>query len=83
MKPGDKEWWAYTAMFAYDSKTQFPKITKLTAPLNPHGVLYKETLTAVPVIPGAKLIDIPELDHGLFSVGSHIIAREARKFLDT
>jgi pimeloyl-ACP methyl ester carboxylesterase len=82
MRPGDKEWWAYTAVFSYDSKTQFPKITQPTALLNPHGVLYKETLAAAPVIPGAKLVDLPELDHGVFSVGSHIIAREARKFLD-
>jgi pimeloyl-ACP methyl ester carboxylesterase len=82
MKPGDKEWWAYTAVFAYDSKAQFPKIKQPTALLNPHGVLYKETLAAAPVIPGATLVDIPELDHGVFSVGSHIIAREARKFLD-
>ena len=83
MKPGDKEWWAYTAVFGYDSKTQFAKITQPTALLNPHGVLYKETLAAAPVIPGAKLVDLPELDHGVFSVGSHIIAREARKFLDS
>lgn len=83
MRPGDKEWWAYTAVFSYDSKTQFPKITQPTALLNPHGVLYKETLAAAPVIPGAVLVDMPELDHGVFSVGSHIIAREARKFLDS
>jgi len=82
MKPGDKEWWAYTAVFSYDGPARFPLITQPTALLNPHGVLYKETLAAAPVIPGAVLVDIPELDHGVFSVGSHIIAREARKFLD-
>jgi pimeloyl-ACP methyl ester carboxylesterase len=82
MKPGDKEWWAYTAVFAYDSPAQFRKITQPTVLLNPHGVLYAETLAAASVIPGAKLVDMPELDHGVFSVGSHLIARAARAFLD-
>lgn len=82
MRPGDKEWWAYEAVFSYDSKARFPLITQPTALLNPHGVLYKETLAAAPVIPNATLVDLPELTHGVFSVGSHVIAREARKFLD-
>ena len=83
MRPGDKEWWAYEAVFSYDSKNRFPLITQPTALLNPHGVLYKETLAAAPMIKGAKLVDLPELDHGVFSVGSHVIARETRKFLDS
>jgi pimeloyl-ACP methyl ester carboxylesterase len=83
MRPGDKEWWAYEAVFSYDSKNRFPLITQPTALLNPHGVLYKETLAAAPMIKGAKLVDLPELTHGVFSVGSHVIARETRKFLDS
>lgn len=82
MRPGDKEWWAYTAVFDYDSPARFPLLQQPTALLNPHGALYKETLAAASVIPNATLVDLPELEHGVFSVGSHIIAREARAFLD-
>ncbi|MDX2145822.1 MAG: alpha/beta hydrolase [Rhodospirillaceae bacterium] len=82
MRPGDKEWWAYEAVFSYDSPARFPLITQPTALLNPHGVLYKETLAAAPMIKGAKLVDLPELTHGVFQVGTAVIAREARKFLD-
>jgi pimeloyl-ACP methyl ester carboxylesterase len=83
MRPGDKEWWAYEAVFGYDSPTRFPLITQPTALLNPHGVLYKETLAAAPRIKGATLVDLPELTHGVFQVGTAVIAREARKFLDS
>jgi pimeloyl-ACP methyl ester carboxylesterase len=83
MRPGDKEWWAYEAVFSYDSPARFPLITQPTALLNPHGVLYQETLAAAPMIKGAKLVDLPELAHGVFQVGTAVIARETRKFLDS
>ena len=50
--------------------------------LNPHGVLYEETLAVAKAMPSATLVDLPQLSHGVFSVGSHIIAEETRKVLD-
>lgn len=82
LRAGDKEWWAYQSVFTYPSVDRFPLVTQPMALLNPHGVLYNETLDAARDNPNATLIDLPQLDHGVFSVGSHIIAAEARKVLD-
>ncbi len=82
MRAGDNEWWAYQSVFTYPSVERFPMVTQPMAFLNPHGVLYEETLDAGRDNPGATLVDLPQLDHGVFSVGSHIIADEARRYLD-
>ena len=82
MRAGDTEWWAYQSVFTYPSVERFPMVTQPMALLNPHGVLYDETLDAARDNPKATLIDLPQLDHGVFSVGSHIIADEARRYLD-
>lgn len=82
MRGGDKEWWAYQSVFTYPSKERFPMVTQPMAFLNPHGVLYDETLAAARDNPDATLVDLPQLSHGVFSVGSDIIAEETRKVLD-
>lgn len=82
MRSGDTEWWAYESVFTYPSAERFPLVTQPMALLNPHGVLYEETLAAAKAVPSATLIDLPQLSHGVFSVGSSIIAEETRKVLD-
>lgn len=82
MRAGDKEWWAYQSVFTYPSVERFPMITQPVFLLNPHGVLYEETLAAARDNPNATLIDLPDLNHGVFSVASDVIAEEARKVLD-
>jgi len=82
LRGGDKEWWAYQSVFTYPSVERFPMITQPLALLNPHGVLYQETLDAARDNPNATLVDLPQLSHGVFSVGSDIIATETRKVLD-
>lgn len=82
MRAGDTEWWAYQPVFTYPSVERFPMVTQPMAFLNPHGVLYQETLDAARDNPNATLVDLPQLDHGVFSVGSDIIAEETRKVLD-
>lgn len=82
MRGGDSEWWAYQSVFTYPSVERFPLVTQPMAFLNPHGVLYEETLDAARDNPTATLVDLPQLSHGVFYVGSDIIADEARKVLD-
>jgi pimeloyl-ACP methyl ester carboxylesterase len=82
LRPGDREWWAYDAVFAYDSGAALPRIVQPTAILNPHGALYEQTLTAARIMPRATLVDLPELSHGVFQVGTQTIAARARDFLD-
>jgi pimeloyl-ACP methyl ester carboxylesterase len=82
MRAGDTEWWAYVPVFTYPSVERFPLVTQPMAFLNPHGVLYDETLAAARDTPNATLVDLPQLDHGVFSVGSDVIASAARAYLD-
>jgi pimeloyl-ACP methyl ester carboxylesterase len=82
LRGGDLEWWAYQSVFTYPSTERFPMITQPLALLNPHGVLYEETLAAARDTPRATLVDLPQLSHGVFSVGSDMIAQEVRKVLD-
>ncbi len=82
LRGGDTEWWAYESVFTYPSAERFPLVTQPMALLNPHGVLYEETLAAAKAVPSATLVDLPQLSHGVFSVGSPIIAEETRKVLD-
>ena len=82
LRAGDKEWWAYQAVFSYPAQDRYAAITHPTALLNPHGVLYEETLAAAKVVPGAELVDLPQLSHGVFHLGSPVIAEAARGFLD-
>ena len=60
---GDKKWWGYEAVFRYAVEERYPRISHPTVVLNPHGGLYQETLAAAKDIPGAVLVDIPDLSH--------------------
>jgi pimeloyl-ACP methyl ester carboxylesterase len=82
IRPGDKEWWAYDAVFSYDSSAMLPRITQPAVLLNPHGPLHDQTMAAAKLMPKARLVDLPELTHGVFQVGTPVVAREARAFLD-
>ena len=82
LRPGDREWWAYDAVFAYDSSSALPRILQPTVILNPHGALFEQTLAAAKIMPRAKLVDLADLSHGVFQTGQTIIAKHARAFLD-
>ena len=82
LRPGDREWWAYEAVFAYDSAGALPRILQPTVILNPHGALYEQTLAAARIMPRATLVDLADLSHGVFQTGQAIIAKHARAFLD-
>ncbi|MBL8645176.1 MAG: alpha/beta hydrolase [Rhodospirillaceae bacterium] len=82
LRPGDKEWWGYEAVFNYDPAVVLPKITQKTLILNPHGALLNQTLAAAGAMPGATLIDLPELSHAVFQLGPKVIAAHSRTFLD-
>jgi hypothetical protein len=50
--------------------------------LNTHGSLIEQTRAIAPLFPDARLVEIPELHHGIFDVGARILAEHARPFLD-
>ena len=83
LRAGDKDWWAYKAVYTYPYAERFLKIEQPLAIFNPHGSSYDGTLRAARSTPKATLVDLPQLGSSAFSLGPDIIASEARKFFDT
>jgi len=82
LRAGDKDWWAYKAVYTYPFKEKYAELAQPTAILNPHGTSYEGTLRAAKNKPQAKLIDLPQLGNSPFSVNPDVVAREVRSFLD-
>lgn len=74
--------WAYHAVFLYDVEAQYPKITQPVVVLNTHGGLKENSRAAMDYFKGARIVEIPELHHGVFDIGVARLAQETRAFLD-
>ncbi|MBL8628462.1 MAG: alpha/beta fold hydrolase [Rhodospirillaceae bacterium] len=82
IRPGDKEWWGYEAVFSYDPTPTFAAIKQPMAILNPHGALKQQTEAVATAVPGATFVDLPEITHSVFQLNAGTIATHARAFLD-
>ncbi len=74
--------WAYHAVFSYNVEAQYPKITQPVVVLNTHGGLKENSRAAMDYFKDARIVEIPELHHGVFDIGVVRLARECRAFLD-
>ena len=74
---------AYHAVFTYPAEERAPLVKQPVLILNTHGSLADETRAIAPMFPNARLVDIPELHHGVFDVGAAMLADHARPFLDS
>ncbi len=70
--------WPYHAVFTYPAEERAPLVTQPVLILNTHGSLEKETRAMAPLFGNAKLIEIPELHHGVFDVGAAVLAGHIR-----
>ncbi len=75
--------WAYHAVFLYDVEAQFPKVMQPSVILNTHGGLKENSRAVMPYLKDVRIVEIPELHHGVFDLGVEKLARESRAFLDT
>lgn len=82
LKPKHRHAWPYRAVFTYPAEERAPLVKQPVLILNTHGGLKEQTRAIAPYLPTAKLIEIPELHHGIFDVGPEILAHHARPFLD-
>ena len=82
LKAQDRRSWAYHAVFTYPAEERAPLVTQPVLILNTHGSLEEETRALAPLFRDARLVEIPELRHGIFDVGPDILAGHARPFLD-
>lgn len=82
LKPKYRHSWPYRAVFTYPAEERAPLVRQPVLILNTHGGLAEQTRAIAPYFSDARLIEIPELHHGIFDVGPEILARHARPFLD-
>jgi len=82
LQSGDASWWAYHGVFSYAPEDRFPLVTQRVLIPNPHGGLMEQSEAAAELFPNAKLIDMPNLHHGIFDIGVAELAAVFRDFLD-
>ncbi len=82
LKSKDRRNWAYHAVFTYPAAERASHVVQPVLILNTHGSLEEQTRAMAPLFPDAKLVEIPELHHGIFDVGPGTLAGHARPFLD-
>ena len=72
----------YHAVFTYAAEERAPTVTQPVLILNTHGSLKDETRAIASMFNNAKLIEIPELHHGVFDVGAERLSQLVRENLD-
>ncbi len=82
LKPKYRHSWPYQAVFTYPAEERARLVRQPVLILNTHGGLAEQTRAIAPYLSNARLIEIPELHHGIFDVGPEILAGHARPFLD-
>jgi pimeloyl-ACP methyl ester carboxylesterase len=82
LKPKFRHSWPYQAVFTYPAEERAPLVRQPVLILNTHGGLVEQTRAIAPYFPDARLVEIPELHHGIFDVGPEILAGHARPFLN-
>ena len=82
LKPKDKHAWPYRAVFSYPAEQRAALVKQPVLILNTHGGLKEQTRAIAPFLGDARLIEVPELHHGIFDLGPAILADHARPFLD-
>lgn len=69
-------WWAHDAMFAYDSDARLPQVEQPVLVLNPQGHLAEPSRVAGAMMPGATVIELPDLSGPILEIAPSRIARE-------
>lgn len=74
--------WAYHSVFSYDADSRLPQVTQPVLIPNTHGSLQNETRAAGALMPNVTLIEVPELQEGVFDLGVPKLAALSREFLN-
>jgi len=82
VQSGPYGWWAYHSVFSYPAEQRLPLVGQPVLIPNTHGSLEEQTRAAAELFEDVKLVEIPELSHGIFDVGVERLANVSREFLD-
>jgi pimeloyl-ACP methyl ester carboxylesterase len=81
-RAGRRAGWALAAIGAYDAEPALRALAVPTTVIRPKDALFEPSAAAAALIPGARLIDSPQWEHGLFDAAPVEVARLLRDVLD-
>ena len=82
LRAGKNEYFGFDAAFSYDCEAAFGRLETDTVVLATNSGLLDATHAAAEVIPGAKLVDVAEVDTAVFEAGAEPIAKRILAALD-
>jgi len=74
--------WALRAAMDYPALRRLAQVTQPVLVLRPRDELWDVTPRAGGLLPGASLVELPELGFGLFHAAADVVAGHVRAFLD-
>ncbi len=80
LRPMHRHAWPYIGVWSYKAEETLPRITQPTLVLQPHEMLLEQSRQAAKLIPGALLVELPELDKDPFETGAQTLGREVRQW---
>ena len=75
-------WWAYHSVFSYPAEERLPLVRQPVLVPNTHGNLQENSRAAAALMADAKVVEMPDLTHGVFDVGVDRLSTVSRAFLD-
>ena len=82
LQSGPYSWWAYHSVFSYPAEQRLPLVRQPVLVPNTHGNLQEASRAAAELIADVKVVEMPDLTHGVFDVGVDRLAAVSREFLD-
>ena len=82
LQSGPYSWWAYHSVFSYPAEERLPLVRQPVLVPNTHGNLQENSRAAAELIADVKVVEMPDLTHGVFDVGVDRLAAVSRDFLD-
>ena len=82
LQSGPYSWWAYHSVFGYPAEERLPLVRQPVLVPNTHGNLQEASRAAAELIADVKVVEMPDLTHGVFDVGVDRLAAVSREFLD-
>lgn len=79
---GLRHWYAYEAVWLYDYEQRLPALRAPALFLAPHEMLYEQTRAASKLVPGARLVELPEAREWVLQRHAEAMGREITRFAD-
>ena len=83
LQSGPYSWWAFHSVFSYAAQERLVLVKQPVLAPNTHGNLQENSRAAAKLITNVKVVEMPDLTHGVFDVGVDRLSAVSRQFLDS